>query len=87
MDGKTISKEQFKLVLENQVQCWSQGAQFLFLERLFNAFDVDNSNNIDCEEFMTGLSVFLKGTPEEKLMLSFRIYDVSRLSFLIRVIG
>jgi Ca2+-binding EF-hand superfamily protein len=73
-----MSKEQFKGVLINQVQCWSEGAQFLFLERLFNAFDVDNSNSIDCEEFMTGLSIFLKGTPEEKMMLSFRIYDVDK---------
>ncbi|KAL3901313.1 MAG: hypothetical protein SGCHY_000692 [Lobulomycetales sp.] len=25
---------------------------------------------------MSGLSVFLKGTPDEKLLLSFRLYDV-----------
>lgn len=58
------------------MQCWNQSAQFLFLERLFNAFDVDSSNSIDLEEFMSGLSVFLKGTPDEKLLLSFRLYDV-----------
>ncbi|KAI8849193.1 hypothetical protein BC829DRAFT_362067 [Chytridium lagenaria] len=33
---------------------------------------------IDFREFIQGLSAFMKGTPEEKLELSFRIYDVDR---------
>jgi Ca2+-binding EF-hand superfamily protein len=37
------------------------------LERLFDAFDQNGDKTIDLEEFINGLSVFMKGTPEEKL--------------------
>lgn len=43
------------------------GAQFMFLDRLFDAFDLDNSRSIDFQEFTKGLSAFMKGTPEEKM--------------------
>lgn len=38
-----------------------------FLEQLYTAFDVDNNKAIDFSEFVDGLSVFMKGSPEEKL--------------------
>ncbi|KAI8811491.1 hypothetical protein BJ742DRAFT_143596 [Cladochytrium replicatum] len=74
----TITKEQFKHTLLNHVQCWSAGAQYLFLERLFDAFDLDGNHKIDFREFTHGLSAFMKGTPEEKLELSFRLYDIDK---------
>ena len=74
-DGQ-ITKEQFKEALKNHIHCWTEGVQYMFLERLFNAFDVDHSKSIDFNEFINGLGIFLKGTPEEKLALSFKIYDV-----------
>jgi Ca2+-binding EF-hand superfamily protein len=37
------------------------------LEQLYSAFDGDNNNAIDFTEFVDGLSVFMKGSPEEKL--------------------
>ncbi|KAJ3387061.1 hypothetical protein HDU92_002152 [Lobulomyces angularis] len=77
-DGLSITKDQFRDVLKTQVQCWSAGAQFLFLDRLFDAFDLDNSKSIEFNEFIGGLGVFLKGTPEEKMELSFRLYDVDK---------
>ncbi|KAJ1549956.1 hypothetical protein HK096_009506 [Nowakowskiella sp. JEL0078] len=63
----TVTKDQFKQTLVNHVQSWSAGAQYLFLERLFDAFDLDGNQKIDFREFIQGLSVFLKGTPEEKM--------------------
>lgn len=74
--GTTITKAQFIHTLENHVQCWSAGAQFMFLDRLFNAFDLDGSGNIDFEEFIEGLSVFLRGVPDEKVAMTFRLYDI-----------
>lgn len=38
-----------------------------FLEQLYSAFDVDDNKAIDFSEFVDGLSVFMKGSPEEKL--------------------
>ena len=52
--------------LTNHVSAWSGGAQYMFLERLFDAFDLDGNHRIDLNEFISGLSVFFKGTPEEK---------------------
>ncbi|KAI8620231.1 hypothetical protein BC830DRAFT_1100523 [Chytriomyces sp. MP71] len=74
--GYTISKDQFKHTLQKHVQCWSVGAQYLFLERLFDAFDLDGNKTIDFREFIQGLSVFMKGSAEEKMELSFRLYDI-----------
>ncbi|KAJ3068651.1 EF-hand [Rhizoclosmatium globosum] len=72
----TISKEQFKSTLTKHVHCWSVGAQYIFLERLFDAFDTDRNKSIDFREFIQGLSVFMKGSAEEKMELSFRLYDI-----------
>ncbi|KAJ3044033.1 hypothetical protein HK097_001608, partial [Rhizophlyctis rosea] len=77
-DDFTIDKTDFKKTLENHVHCWSAGAQYLFLERLFDAFDLDGNARIDFREFIQGLSVFMKGTPEEKMELSFRLYDIDK---------
>lgn len=39
-----------------------------FLQDLiFNKFDVDKNGTVDFREFMQGLSVITRGTPEEKL--------------------
>ncbi|KAI9096606.1 hypothetical protein DFS34DRAFT_650699 [Phlyctochytrium arcticum] len=76
-DG-TIDKSDFKRTLDQHVSCWSAGAQYLFLERLFNAFDLDGNQRIDFKEFIKGLSTFMKGTPEEKMELSFRLYDIDK---------
>ncbi|TPX33521.1 hypothetical protein SmJEL517_g03606 [Synchytrium microbalum] len=74
----SITKAQFRHILENHVSCWSAGAQYLFLERLFDAFDLDGNQSIDFREFISGLSCFLKGSAEEKMELSFRVFDVDR---------
>jgi serine/threonine-protein phosphatase 2B regulatory subunit len=47
-----------------------------FAERLFSVFDINKDSAINFREFVCGLSVFCsKGTLDEKLQLSFRIYD------------
>ncbi|XP_040116219.1 EF-hand calcium-binding domain-containing protein 1-like isoform X2 [Oryx dammah] len=41
---------------------------------LFFAFDKDNDNYINVKEWVKGLSVFLRGTFEEKLKFCFEVY-------------
>ncbi|OZJ04738.1 hypothetical protein BZG36_01803 [Bifiguratus adelaidae] len=55
-----------------------------FLERLYAAFDVDNNHAVDFNEFVDGLSVFMKGTSDEKLELSFKLYDLDHDGFISR---
>jgi len=67
----TITKDQFQETIKSHVNCWSVGSYMLFLERLFDAFDTDGNKKIDFREFIAGLSVLSKGTPEEKLECMF----------------
>ncbi|KAI8878692.1 EF-hand [Backusella circina FSU 941] len=55
-----------------------------FLEQLYSAFNPDNNKAIEFSEFVDGLSVFVKGNPEEKLSLSFKLYDVNHDGYLTR---
>ncbi|KAK4518735.1 phosphatidylcholine and lysophosphatidylcholine phospholipase [Mucor velutinosus] len=55
-----------------------------FLQRLYCAFggDEEKEQCLDFSKFVDGLSVFMKGTPEEKLKLSFKLYDVDKDGFI-----
>ncbi|XP_036921960.1 EF-hand calcium-binding domain-containing protein 1 isoform X1 [Sturnira hondurensis] len=44
------------------------------MNRVFFAFDKDNDNCINVNEWVAGLSVFLRGTFEEKLKFCFEVY-------------
>ncbi|XP_025327164.1 peroxisomal ATPase PEX1 isoform X3 [Canis lupus baileyi] len=44
------------------------------VKNLFFAFDKDNDNCINAKEWVKGLSVFLRGTFEEKLKFCFEVY-------------
>ncbi|CAO0796658.1 unnamed protein product [Mucor circinelloides] len=56
----------------------------VFLQRLYCAFggDEEKKQCLDFSKFVDGLSVFMKGTPEEKLKLSFKLYDVDKDGFI-----
>ncbi|KAI9216101.1 hypothetical protein BC828DRAFT_394235 [Blastocladiella britannica] len=74
--GPTITRDQFMATISPYVSSWTAGN--VFLERLFDAFDSNGDHRIDFHEFVEGLSVFSRGTPEEKLALSFKLYDIDR---------
>lgn len=44
---------------------------------VFRTFDGDADNYISYEEFIRGMSVFLKGRPEERTRYCFRVYDLN----------
>mmetsp|Transcript_26345 Transcript_26345/g.49424 ORF Transcript_26345/g.49424 Transcript_26345/m.49424 type:complete len:247 (-) Transcript_26345:169-909(-) len=53
------------------------------LEQIFRVFDTDHDGSISFSEFISCLSTFSsKGTPEEKLRLSFQIYDADGDNFI-----
>ncbi|KAF9116863.1 hypothetical protein BGX27_009744 [Mortierella sp. AM989] len=57
----------------------------VFLTRLYSAFDANpNSKGVNFKEFIEGLSVFMKGTPDEKLELSFKLYDIDHVGYITR---
>lgn len=51
---------------------------------LFNAFDGNADGMVSFHEFIRGMSVMTRGTTDEKLQFSFRMYDVHRLGVLSR---
>ncbi|EFC38422.1 predicted protein [Naegleria gruberi] len=70
-DDGVIDKNEFKEALGLK--------DSLFVDRMFSLFDGDNDGTIDVREFICGLSVFCeKGTIDEKLKFSFRIYDFDK---------
>ncbi|KAI9227678.1 MAG: hypothetical protein DHS80DRAFT_4303, partial [Piptocephalis tieghemiana] len=71
-----MHRDQFKMIVGNFVVASS--ATELFLERLFHAFDTDHDDAVNFREYIHGLSIFAKGAPEEKLRLSFDLYDVDQ---------
>ncbi|KAI8647586.1 hypothetical protein BD408DRAFT_378409 [Parasitella parasitica] len=80
-NNTNITQQVFKETVRKYVPSVSSNDD-VFLEQLYSAFDVDNNKAIDFSEFVDGLSVFMKGTPEEKLTLSFKLYDVNKDGYL-----
>ncbi|KAJ3357813.1 EF-hand calcium-binding domain-containing protein 1 [Entophlyctis luteolus] len=48
-----------------------------YFHSVFRCFDTDADNYISFDEFMKGMSVFLKGRREERLKFCFRVYDLN----------
>ncbi|XP_029020274.1 Kv channel-interacting protein 1 isoform X2 [Betta splendens] len=45
---------------------------------LFNAFDSAHTGSIKFEDFVTALSILLRGSVQEKLQWTFNLYDINR---------
>eukprot|EP01080_Neovahlkampfia_damariscottae_P002875 gene2875-4718_t len=57
----------------------------MFVDRMFALFDTNKDSKINFQEFISGLSVFSeKGTMDEKLKFSFKIYDEDGDAFISR---
>ncbi|XP_064605712.1 NADPH oxidase 5-like [Liolophura sinensis] len=64
----TITKEQFFQYLNVK--------KSLFAERLFEIIDTDGSGTVDVTELMRVIHVLTQGTPKERLMMLFSVYDI-----------
>lgn len=49
----------------------------VLMDRIFCAFDRGNVGVIRLEEWVTGLSGFLRGSPEERTAFAFFVYDLN----------
>ncbi|XP_076980109.1 calaxin-like isoform X3 [Tamandua tetradactyla] len=54
------------------------------VKSLFFVFDKDNDNRINVKEWVKGLSVFLRGTFEEKLKFCFEVYYLNGAGYISR---
>ncbi|NXG61443.1 EFCB1 protein, partial [Hemiprocne comata] len=49
----------------------------VIMDRVFRAFDRDNDSCVSAVEWVEGLSVFLRGTMEERIKYCFQVYDLN----------
>uniref|UniRef100_A0A7E4W5Y4 EF-hand domain-containing protein n=1 Tax=Panagrellus redivivus TaxID=6233 RepID=A0A7E4W5Y4_PANRE len=69
-----VTLEQFQEIL---TQFFPRGNPKRYAEYVFRTFDRDHDNQINFEEFVTGLSVITRGTTEDKIEWIFKLYDVN----------
>ena len=56
----------------------------VLMDRIFCAFDRCNDGVIRMDEWVCGLSIFIKGDPEERTAFCFRVYDLNSDGFISR---
>nr|XP_047911699.1 calsenilin isoform X2 [Anser cygnoides] len=74
-----VDEETFTLIY---AQFFPQGDASAYAHFLFNAFDADGSGALCFEDFVSGLSVLLRGTVQEKLNWAFNLYDINKDGFI-----
>ena len=57
-------------------QFFAEGDSDNFAEHMFRTFDRDKTGKVDFREFVTLLSMAMKGTPEQKLSWAFDMCDI-----------
>uniref|UniRef100_A0A8D0C5S0 Calaxin n=1 Tax=Salvator merianae TaxID=96440 RepID=A0A8D0C5S0_SALMN len=56
----------------------------MIMDRVFRAFDRDNDSCVSVTEWVEGLSIFLRGTLEEKMKYCFEVYDLNSDGYISR---
>jgi Ca2+-binding EF-hand superfamily protein len=74
-DMKTISKETFLEVF---------GLPGILGERLFKAFDTKKTQNIDFDEFVSGLAGYVRGSTSDKMDMLFTLFDLDAQGYITR---
>ncbi|XP_033869114.2 Kv channel-interacting protein 4 isoform X1 [Acipenser ruthenus] len=70
-----VNEETFKAIYS---QFFPQGDSTTYAHFLFNAFDTDHNGSVSFEDFVSGLSILLRGTVQEKLNWAFNLYDINK---------
>ncbi|TSK31458.1 EF-hand calcium-binding domain-containing protein 1 [Bagarius yarrelli] len=68
-----LDRSKFRNILHNTFGLTDD----MILDRVFRAFDKDNDSYISVKEWVEGLSVFLRGTLDEKIKFCFDVYDLN----------
>lgn len=69
----------FRELLQNE---FGIATEEILTDRIFCFFDQRNDGVIHEDEWVIGLSVFLKGTQEERIKYTFTIYDLNNDGFI-----
>ncbi|KAK2182854.1 hypothetical protein NP493_333g02078, partial [Ridgeia piscesae] len=56
----------------------------IIMDRVFKAFDRDNDSFVNMEDWVKGLSVFLRGSLEEQMHFCFEVYDLNSDGYISR---
>eukprot|EP00112_Aurelia_sp_Birch-Aquarium-sp1_P003231 Seg136.1 transcript_id=Seg136.1/GoldUCD/mRNA.D3Y31 product="EF-hand calcium-binding domain-containing protein 1" protein_id=Seg136.1/GoldUCD/D3Y31 len=75
-----MDRTKFRTVLHNTFQMTDD----IQMDRVFKAFDADNDGAISMKEWIFGLSIFLRGTLQEKIEYCFAVYDLNGDGFIQR---
>ncbi|XP_061904091.1 Kv channel-interacting protein 1b isoform X3 [Entelurus aequoreus] len=70
-----VNEETFKHIY---AQFFPHGDASMYAHYLFSAFDTTNNGSIKFKDFVTGLSILLRGTLREKLEWTFYLYDINK---------
>ncbi|KAF7702282.1 hypothetical protein HF521_001565 [Silurus meridionalis] len=70
-----VNEETFKQIYS---QFFPQGDASTYAHYLFNAFDLGHNGSIKFEDFVTALSILLRGSTQEKLQWTFNLYDINK---------
>ncbi|KAG9476358.1 calaxin [Eleutherodactylus coqui] len=75
-----IDRNTFRNILHNTFAMTDD----MIMDRVFRGFDKDNDSYIGVIEWIEGLSVFLRGTLDEKIKYCFEVYDLNSDGFISR---
>ncbi|XP_043843833.1 Kv channel-interacting protein 1 isoform X1 [Dromiciops gliroides] len=70
-----VNEETFKQIYS---QFFPHGDASMYAHYLFNAFDTSQTGSVKFEDFVTALSILLRGTVHEKLRWTFNLYDINK---------
>uniref|UniRef100_A0A3P9JPI9 EF-hand domain-containing protein n=1 Tax=Oryzias latipes TaxID=8090 RepID=A0A3P9JPI9_ORYLA len=70
-----VNEDTFKQIYS---QFFPHGDASTYAHYLFNAFDTGHTGSIKFEDFVTALSILLRGSVTEKLQWTFNLYDINR---------
>ncbi|KAK2830304.1 hypothetical protein Q5P01_018235 [Channa striata] len=74
--GKTVNgldRGKFRTILHNNFGMTDD----MIMDGVFRTFDKDNDSFVNMKEWIEGLSIFLRGTLDEKIKYCFHVYDLN----------
>ncbi|RZF35216.1 hypothetical protein LSTR_LSTR014010 [Laodelphax striatellus] len=76
-----LSRVMFRELLHNTFDVVTEE---VLMERIFSAFDRQAAGWLRLEDWLLGLSVFLRGTLEERAIFAFHVYDLNNDGYISR---
>ncbi|XP_048865666.1 Kv channel-interacting protein 2 [Brienomyrus brachyistius] len=70
-----VNEDTFKLIYS---QFFPQGDSSTYAHFLFEAFDTNKNGCVSFEDFVTGLSIILRGSINDRLSWAFNLYDLDK---------